>query len=139
VNFNRNTEGSIKHPLLKQLSLDLFKPECAGLKKHDSFSKWMIKELPAVADLDMKSNSDAIWSSIETLSVADGSIAPTSEQLDAYAVSPSLSPNQLFSILDVSPSCTYIGQKTKVCKLINLLTYCYSLSSGIFTLIFYSS
>jgi hypothetical protein len=113
---------------LKQLSLDLFKPECAGLKKHDSFSKWMSKELPQVVDLDMKSNCDAFWS------VADGSIMPT-EQLDAYAVSPSLSPNQLFSILDVSPSCMYIGQKTKVCKLINLPTYCYSLNSGIFTMI----
>ncbi|XP_047090690.1 calmodulin-binding transcription activator 3-like isoform X2 [Lolium rigidum] len=113
VNFSRYTEGSIKHPLLKQLSLDLFKPECAGLKKHDSFSKWMSKELPQVVDLDMKSNCDAFWSGIETVSVADGSITPT-EQLDAYAVSPSLSPNQLFSILDVSPSCMYIGQKTKV-------------------------
>jgi hypothetical protein len=118
VNFNKYTEGSIKHPLLKQLSLDLFKPECAGLKKHDSFSKWMSKELPEVVDLDMKSNSDAYWSSIETVSVTDGSVAPTNEQLDVYAVSPSLSPNQLFSILDVSPSCTYIGQNTKVCKLI---------------------
>jgi len=113
-NFNRYTEGSIKHPLLKQLSVDLFKLEGAGLKKHDSFSKWMSKELPEVVDLDMKSNSDAFWSSIETVNVGDGSSTPTNEQLDAYVVSPSLSQDQLFSILDVSPSCTYIGQKTKV-------------------------
>ncbi|KQK21448.1 calmodulin-binding transcription activator 3 isoform X2 [Brachypodium distachyon] len=114
MNNNRYTEGSIKHPLLRQSSLDLFKLECTGLKKHDSFSRWMSKELPEVVDLDIKSNSDAFWSSIETVNVADGSSMPTNEQLDAYAVNPSLSQDQLFSILDVSPSCAYIDEKTKV-------------------------
>ncbi|PWZ10123.1 Calmodulin-binding transcription activator 3 [Zea mays] len=36
------------------------------------------------------------------------------KQLDAYVVNPSLSQDQLFSILDVSPSCAYIGTNTKV-------------------------
>ncbi|KAL5217929.1 hypothetical protein ABZP36_018613 [Zizania latifolia] len=114
VNGNKYTEGSTKHPLLKQLSLDLFKTESAGLKKHDSFSRWMSKELGEVVDLDIKSSCDAFWSSAEIVDVAVGPSAPTNEQLDAYVVSPSLSQDQLFSILDVSPSCSYIGSKTKV-------------------------
>lgn len=114
VNGNKYTEGSTKHPLLKQLSLDLFKIESSGLKKHDSFSRWMSKELGEVVDLGIKSSSDALWSSIEIVNAADGPSAPTNEQLDAYAVSPSLAQDQLFSILDISPSCSYIGLKTKV-------------------------
>ncbi|KAL6650053.1 hypothetical protein ACP70R_014277 [Stipagrostis hirtigluma subsp. patula] len=114
VNGNRSTEGSIKHPLIKQSSLDIFKLEHTGLKKHDSFSRWMSKELEGVVDLDVNSTSDAFWSSIETVNVSDGSNVLTNEQLDTYAVSPSLSQDQLFSILNVSPSCAYIGSNTKV-------------------------
>ncbi|KAG2540334.1 hypothetical protein PVAP13_9NG549214 [Panicum virgatum] len=114
VNGNRYTEGSIKHPLLKQSSLDLMTIEPTGLKKHDSFSRWMGKELEEVVDLGIKSTSDAFWSNIETVKVPDGSNVLTNEQLDAYVVSPSLSQDQLFSILDVSPSYVYIGTNTKV-------------------------
>ncbi|OEL37238.1 Calmodulin-binding transcription activator 1 [Dichanthelium oligosanthes] len=114
VNGNRHTEGSIKHPLLKQSSLDLLAIEPTCLKKHDSFSRWMSKELEDVVDLGIKSTSDAFWSNIETVKVPDGSNVLTNEQLDAYVVSPSLSQDQLFSILDVSPSCSYIGTNTKV-------------------------
>ncbi|XP_062211443.1 calmodulin-binding transcription activator 3-like isoform X2 [Phragmites australis] len=114
VNGSRHTEGSIKHPLLKQSSLDLFKIDSTGLKKNDSFSRWMSKELEGMVDLDIKSSSDTFWNSIETVNVADGSSALTNEQIDAYVVSPSLSQDQLFCILDVSPSCAYIGSNTKV-------------------------
>lgn len=120
VNGNRHNEGSIKHPLLKQSSLDLLTIEPTGLKKHDSFSRWMSKELEEVIDLGIKSTSDAFWSNIETVKVPDGSIVLTNEQLDAYVVSPSLSQDQLFSILDVSPCCAYIGTNTKVCKLFSI-------------------
>ena len=95
--------------------------EPTGLKKHDSFSRWMSKELEEVVDLGIKSTSDAFWSNIETVKVPDGSNVLTNEQLDAYAVSPSLSQDQLFSILDVSPSSIYIGTNTKVCKLFYVL------------------
>ncbi|PWZ15923.1 Triosephosphate isomerase, cytosolic [Zea mays] len=84
VNRDRYNDGSIKHSLFKQSSLDLLTIETLGLKKNDNFSRWMSKEL---------------------------------EELDAYVVNPSLSQDQLFSILDVSPSCAYIGTNTKVCKL----------------------
>ncbi|XP_062189056.1 calmodulin-binding transcription activator 1-like isoform X2 [Phragmites australis] len=108
------TDLSIRYPLLKQSSLDLFKIEPDGLKKFDSFSRWMSSELPEVVDLDIKSSSDAFWSTTETVNVADGSNIPINEQLDAYVVSPSLSQDQLFSIIDVSPSWAYNGTKTKV-------------------------
>jgi calmodulin-binding transcription activator len=108
---------------LKQSSLDLLKIDSTGLKKHDSFSRWMSKELTGVVDLDIKSNSDTLWSSMETLNASDGSSVLTNEQLDAYVVSPSLSQDQLFSILDVSPNCAYIGLNTKVCKQFYVLNF----------------
>ncbi|KAL5198751.1 hypothetical protein ABZP36_002263 [Zizania latifolia] len=111
---NSYTDGSIQYPLLKQSSLDLFKIEPDGLKKFDSFSRWMSNELPEVADLDIKSSSDAFWSSTETVNGADGTSIPINEQLDAYIVSPSLSQDQLFSIIDVSPSYACTGSTNKV-------------------------
>ncbi|CAL5084144.1 unnamed protein product [Urochloa decumbens] len=108
------TDQSTRYPLLKQSSLDLFKIEPDGLKKFDSFSRWMSNELAEVADLDIKSSSDAFWSTTETVNAADGSGIPINEQLDAFVVSPSLSQDQLFSIIDVSPSWAYNGMKTKV-------------------------
>jgi hypothetical protein len=117
VNRDRYNDGSIKHSLLKQSSLDLLTIETPGLKKNDSFSRWMSKELEEVVDLGIKSTSDAFWSSIETVKVPHGSNVLTNEQLDAYVVNPSLSQDQLFNILDVSPGCAYIGTNTKVCKL----------------------
>ncbi|CAM0906827.1 unnamed protein product [Alopecurus aequalis] len=108
------TDVSMRYPLLKQSSLDLFNMEPNGLKKFDSFSRWMSDELAEVADLDIKSSSDAFWSSAETVNVADGSSIPMGEHLDAYVVSPSLSQDQLFSIIDVSPSWAYTGSKLKV-------------------------
>ncbi|XP_066391254.1 calmodulin-binding transcription activator 2-like isoform X2 [Miscanthus floridulus] len=108
------TDQSVRYPLLKQSSSDPFKMEPDGLKKFDSFSRWMNNELPEVADLDIKSSSDAFWSTTETVNVADGSSIPINEQLDAFVVSPSLSQDQLFSIIDVSPSWAYNGTKTKV-------------------------
>uniref|UniRef100_A0A0E0LNI8 CG-1 domain-containing protein n=1 Tax=Oryza punctata TaxID=4537 RepID=A0A0E0LNI8_ORYPU len=113
VENNSYTDG-IRYPLLKQSSLDLFKIEPDGLKKFDSFSRWMSSELPEVADLDIKSSSDAFWSSTETVNVADGTSIPINEQLDAFAVSPSLSQDQLFSIIDVSPSYACTGSRNKV-------------------------
>lgn len=86
VNRDRYNDGSIKHSLLKQSSLDLLTIETPGLKKNDSFSRWMSKELEEVVDLGIKSTSDAFWSSIETVKVPDGSNVLTNEQLDAYVV-----------------------------------------------------
>jgi hypothetical protein len=86
VNRDRYNDGSIKHSLFKQSSLDLLTIETLGLKKNDNFSRWMSKELEEVVDLGIKSTSDAFWSSIETVKVPDGSNVLTNEQLDAYVV-----------------------------------------------------
>ncbi|KAI5008020.1 hypothetical protein ZWY2020_009068 [Hordeum vulgare] len=69
-----------------------------------------------LADLDIKSSSDAFWSSTETVNVADGSSMsiPINEQLDAYVVSPSLSQDELFSIIDVSPSWATLALNIRV-------------------------
>ncbi|PWZ37819.1 Triosephosphate isomerase, cytosolic [Zea mays] len=51
VNRDRYNDGSIKHSLLKQSSLDLLTIETPGLMKNDSFSRLMSKELEEVVDL----------------------------------------------------------------------------------------
>ncbi|KAK8562745.1 hypothetical protein V6N13_018691 [Hibiscus sabdariffa] len=74
-----------------------------SLKKVDSFSRWVTKELGEVDDLQMRSSSGFSWSSVECGNVSD----------DA-SLSPSLSQDQLFSIVDFSPKWTYIDLETEV-------------------------
>lgn len=99
--------------LLKEPSLDLSNTEGDGLKKYDSFSRWMSKELGEVDDSHMKSSSQSYWNFIESDLVEDNSIT-TAEHLDSYTMSPSVSQDQLFSILDFSPNWAYTGFETKV-------------------------
>lgn len=74
-----------------------------GLKKVDSFSRWVTKELGEVDDLHMRSSSGLSWSTVECGNVV------TEESL-----SPSLSQDQLFSIIDFSPKWAYADSKTEV-------------------------
>ncbi|CAN1813149.1 Calmodulin-binding transcription activator 2 [Linum perenne] len=74
-----------------------------GLKKVDSFSRWVSKELGEVDDLNMKSSSGIAWSNVECGNVADESV-----------LSPSLSQDQLFSIMDFSPKWAYAESETEV-------------------------
>ncbi|TYJ00253.1 hypothetical protein E1A91_A13G074400v1 [Gossypium mustelinum] len=74
-----------------------------SLKKVDSFSRWVTKELGEVDNLQMQSSSGIAWSTVECGSVSD----------DA-SLSPSLSHDQLFSIVDFSPKWAYIDLKTEV-------------------------
>ncbi|XP_022744328.1 calmodulin-binding transcription activator 2-like isoform X3 [Durio zibethinus] len=74
-----------------------------SLKKVDSFSRWITKELGEVDDLQMQSSSGITWSTVECGNVSD----------DA-SLSPSLSQDQLFSIADFSPKWAYIDSETKV-------------------------
>ncbi|XP_058096807.1 calmodulin-binding transcription activator 3-like isoform X2 [Magnolia sinica] len=85
-----------------------------GLKKFDSFSRWMSKELGEVADANVQSSSAVYWDTIESGNVVEDSSMSPQEQLDSYMLSPSLSHDQLFSILDFSPNWTYTGSETKV-------------------------
>ncbi|XVF67208.1 hypothetical protein PTKIN_Ptkin10aG0101900 [Pterospermum kingtungense] len=74
-----------------------------SLKKVDSFSRWITKELGEVDDLQMQSSSGIAWSTVECGNVSD----------DA-SLSPSLSQDQLFSIVDFSPKWAYIDLETEV-------------------------
>ncbi|BAT86872.1 hypothetical protein VIGAN_05019900 [Vigna angularis var. angularis] len=67
-----------------------------SLKKVDSFSRWVTKELGEVADLNMQSTPGISWSTDECQHVIDDS-----------SLSPSLSQDQLFSINDFSPKWAY--------------------------------
>ncbi|KAE8672774.1 Calmodulin-binding transcription activator 2 [Hibiscus syriacus] len=73
-----------------------------SLKKVDSFSRWATKELGEVDDLQMQSSSGFAWSTVECGNVSD----------DA-SLSPSLSQDQLFSIVDFSPKWAYIDLETE--------------------------
>lgn len=74
-----------------------------GLKKVDSFSRWVSKELGEVDNLQMQSSSGISWSTVECGNVVDDS-----------SLSPSLSQDQLFSIIDISPKWGYADLETEV-------------------------
>ncbi|XP_020588404.1 calmodulin-binding transcription activator 3-like isoform X2 [Phalaenopsis equestris] len=93
---------------------DLSNKEHEGLKKYDSFSRWMSKELGEVDDSQINSNSGIYWSSLESESVVAESNLLNQEQSDTYLMGPLLSQEQLFSIIDFSPNWAYTDLVTKV-------------------------
>lgn len=101
--------------LIMQASLDFSNIEREGLKKYDSFSRWMSNELGEVDDSHMKPSSGVYWNTVESESVVEDSSMSNREHLDAYIMSPSLSQDQLFSIVDFTPNWAYTGMETKVC------------------------
>lgn len=74
-----------------------------SLKKVDSFSRWVSKELGEVDNLHMQSSPGISWSTDECGHVIDDS-----------SLSPSLSQDQLFSIYDFSPKWAYAESETEV-------------------------
>ncbi|CAL5365358.1 unnamed protein product [Camellia sinensis] len=105
-------EGKAECYPLKQPLLDSFLRE--GLKKLDSFDRWMSKELGDVNESHTQSNSGTYWETVETEDgVDDSSIAPQAH-LETYMLGPSLSQDQLFSIIDFSPNWAYAGSEIKV-------------------------
>ena len=98
--------------LLKQLSLDIpNRGGESGLKKYDSFTRWMSKELGEV-DSHVKTGFSVNW---ETL-VNEGVIKESgmSHNEDTYILEPSISQDQLYSILDFTPSWSFVSIKTTV-------------------------
>ncbi|GKV23418.1 hypothetical protein SLEP1_g33150 [Rubroshorea leprosula] len=88
-----------------------------GLKKLDSFSRWMSKELGDVTDVDeshMQSNSGANWETVDNGNEIDVSGIPSEGKTDTFTLGPYLSQDQLFSIVDFSPNWAYGGSKTEV-------------------------
>jgi hypothetical protein len=82
-----------------------------SFKKSDSFTRWMSKELLDVEDSQIQSSSGAYWNTEEADSIIEAS---SREPLDQFTVAPMVLQDQLFSIVDFSPSWTYSGSKTKV-------------------------
>ncbi|KAL3538637.1 hypothetical protein ACH5RR_002003 [Cinchona calisaya] len=85
-----------------------------SLKKVDSFSRWMAKELGEVDELHSNSTNGYSWSVIQTEDVVGDSCTPTQLQLDTDTLNFSLSQDQLFSIIDFSPNWAYSSVETKV-------------------------
>uniref|UniRef100_A0A2P2MIR8 CG-1 domain-containing protein n=1 Tax=Rhizophora mucronata TaxID=61149 RepID=A0A2P2MIR8_RHIMU len=73
------------------------------LKKVDSFSRWITGELVEVDDLHMRPSTGISWSADECENVIVES-----------PLSPSLSQDQLFSIVDFSPKWAYTDSKMEV-------------------------
>ncbi|KAL3622071.1 hypothetical protein CASFOL_034267 [Castilleja foliolosa] len=107
-NGNLNVEDKTSYPSLRQPLLDGVMRE--GLKKLDSFDRWMSKELGDVAESAKQSGSGAYWESVGS----EGGDDSTQVPLDNYVLSPSLSQDQLFSIIDFSPNWTFSGSEVKV-------------------------
>ncbi|KAK6930340.1 CG-1 DNA-binding domain [Dillenia turbinata] len=90
--------------------------ESGELKKLDSFSRWMDKEIGVDCDDSlMASDSTNYWNTLDNPS-DDKEVSSLSRhmQLDTDSLGPSLSKEQLFSILDFSPDWAYAEIGTKV-------------------------
>lgn len=98
--------STIKHPHLNSVKME------EGLKKVDSFSRWVVKELEDVEELHMQRTNRISWNVIDTED--DGSCLPTQLHVDSDSLNPSLSQEQVFSIIDFSPNWAYSNLETKV-------------------------
>ncbi|PIN11877.1 hypothetical protein CDL12_15515 [Handroanthus impetiginosus] len=109
-NVKLNVEDKTNHPALKQPLLGGVLRD--GLKKLDSFDRWMSKELGDV-ESTTQPTTGAYW---ETVGSDDGDDSGISPQvtLDNYILGPSLSQDQLFSIVDFTPNWAYSGSAVKM-------------------------
>ncbi|KAG9451523.1 hypothetical protein H6P81_011488 [Aristolochia fimbriata] len=107
-------EGKVNMASTKHTLIDICKTEDLGLKKHDSFSRWMSKELGEVDDTQIQSTSGDIWTTDENGNVIEDSTMSPQVQMDGCLLGPSLAQDQLFSIGDFSPNWAYSGSETKV-------------------------
>ncbi|XP_074334877.1 calmodulin-binding transcription activator 3-like isoform X1 [Apium graveolens] len=107
-----NVDEKSNYPALKQPHLGGIMKD--GLKKLDSFDRWMSKELGDVNEPQIQSSSGTYWEAVGSeVGVVDSNISSQVE-LDTYIMSPSLSQDQLYSIVDFSPNCAYSGAEVKV-------------------------
>ncbi|KAK6135439.1 hypothetical protein DH2020_030808 [Rehmannia glutinosa] len=101
---NENYPFFMKKPLFSGLQKD------ESLKKVDSFSRWIAKELGESGELDLQSSNGISWS---IMGSEYDSIMPATLQVDADTLNPSISQDQLFSIIDFSPNWAYADLETK--------------------------
>lgn len=90
------------HFTSKKTLLDVSVAE-EGLKKLDSFNQWMSKELGDVEESSNRSTSSTYWDTVES-----------ENEVGNYVLDPSISHDQLFSIIDYSPSWTFEYSEIKV-------------------------
>ncbi|KAI5669877.1 hypothetical protein M9H77_19730 [Catharanthus roseus] len=109
-NSNQTIEGKADYPTMKQVLLDGVLE--GGLKKLDSFDRWMSRELGDVNDSHIQSSSTNYWESVGNED--DNSNITPPEQIDSYMMGPSLSQDQLFSIIDFAPNWAFSGSEVKV-------------------------
>ncbi|CAA2968272.1 calmodulin-binding transcription activator 2-like isoform X2 [Olea europaea subsp. europaea] len=100
-----NYSSLLKKPLISGLQME------ESLKKVDSFSRWVAKELGEADELHMESSNVISWG---IMGSEDYSSMPAQIQEDLDALSPSLSQDQLFSIIDFSPNWAYTKLETEV-------------------------
>ena len=97
----------MKHHLLDGSQRD-------GLKKLDSFNRWMSNELGDVDESPVHSTSATYWQNVKSEDGVDNSNIPPQSDMEPYLMAPSLANDQLFSIIDFSPSWVYVGAEVKV-------------------------
>ncbi|XP_059308105.1 calmodulin-binding transcription activator 1-like isoform X1 [Lycium ferocissimum] len=113
IDHNLSIGVKTDYSALKQPLLDgVLKRE--GLKKLDSFDRWMSKELEDVSEPHMQSNSSSYWDNVGDEDGVDNSTIASQVQLDTYMLSPSLAQDQVFSIIDFSPNWAFAGSEIKV-------------------------
>ncbi|KAL4560153.1 hypothetical protein LXL04_032302 [Taraxacum kok-saghyz] len=100
----------------KSEALNLQDNDTKGLKKMDSFGRWMCQELGGDCDDSiMASDSGTYWNGIETgNSKSEVSNLSHHMQLNTGLVGPSLAQEQLFSISDFAPDWAYTQTETKI-------------------------
>lgn len=94
----------LRKPLISGLQTE------ESLKKVDSFSRWIAKELGEADELDMQSSNGISWSFTGN---------------DYDTLNPSISQDQLFSIIDFTPTCAYSNLETKVLGVNSLHFVCF--------------
>ncbi|PRQ48669.1 hypothetical protein RchiOBHm_Chr2g0113341 [Rosa chinensis] len=67
----------------------------------------MSEELEDVDEPQMQSGSEAYWDTVQSENEVDDFSVPLQVRLDCYMLGPSLSHDQLFSIVDFSPNWAY--------------------------------
>lgn len=105
-------EDKTCYPTLKQPLLDGVMKE--GLKKLDSFDRWMSKELGDMAEPNTQSGLGVYWDDVRSEDGVNDSGIRNEVPLDNYVLSPALSQDQFFTVLDFSPNWAYSGSEIKV-------------------------
>lgn len=93
-----------------------------GLKKVDSFNRWMSKELGDDILLP-QSIPRNYWDATTDGDTAFESPEPSQDLDNSFMLGPSISQEQLFSIVDFSPSWMYTGSAIEVLVIPSLFSY----------------